>query len=45
MKLTIFLHGICLLLAGITSAFWTLSSKNAERYSQLQASADGIGKG
>ena len=44
LKLTIFLCRVCLLLAITTSAVWAQSGKNAERYSQLQASADAIGK-
>ena len=44
MKLTIFLCRVCLLLTITTSAVWAQSGKNAERYSQLQASADVISK-
>jgi len=44
LKLTIFLCRVCLLLTITTSAVWAQSGKNAERYSQLQASADAIDK-
>ena len=44
LKLTIFLCRVCLLLAITTSAVWAQSGKNAERYSQLKASAYAIGK-
>ncbi len=44
LKLTTFLCRVCLLLTITISAVWAQSGKNAERYSQLQASADAIGK-
>lgn len=44
MKLTNYLCGICLLLTISTSAVRAQSVKNVERYSQIPASADGIGK-